>query len=180
MTCSWDNPGADPYRGPVETTVAAAVARYEFPKPVQAVLVAKVRRLDNDAIVRIPKDGLYSPTGTAAGLRDMHFGKDRMCSGPVARTKWTADRTEVALVYCEQGYCIAMPVICGNVSRIDFTRTPRKEPDVRSWGPAFPPIAPLEVPEPGTLTLAGLALALMKGLHHVQSKDRGCRPLRQP
>ena len=169
MACNWSNPGADPYRGPVEPTVAAAVARYEFPKPVQAQLVAKVKRLDTDAVLRIGKAGLYSPTGTAANLRDMHFGK-RLCSGPVHRPRWKADHTEVALVYCVQAYCIAVPVICGNVSRIDFDPAKKKEPDIRPPLQYVPPTPPMQVPEPSSLALVVLALAavrLMKGINHV-------------
>ena len=162
MACSWDNPGADPYRAPVGPSVAAAVARYNFPKPVQTALTAKVRRMDSDALVKIGRDSLTSATGTATNLRDMHFGKDRVCLGPVLRSKWEASRTESALVYCEQGYCIAVPVICGNVSRIDYTRTPKKEPDVRAWEG---PVKPRPVPEPGSLVLVSLALALLKGTY---------------
>ncbi len=154
MDCNWDNPGADPYRGPVTATVAAAVARYDLPPLVRADLVAKVRNGLADGAVWIHRDRIDAGQwATASDLRDMHHGRPgRMCPGPVSRAGWAADHAEPALVYCSGAECLAVPVVCGNVSRITWAPLPGREP-----APAVPAVR--AVPEPGTLALALLGLA---------------------
>lgn len=161
--CTWDHPGANPYRGPTVVSVKAAVARYGLPAETQQLLIEKVRRLDLDATVVITRDGITSHQGTASNLRDMHYGKGRICNGEVLRTRWTAQHAETALVYCARGECIAIPTICGNVSRINFTavastRAERDDALPRFWQGT--PRTHNTVPAPSTLSLVLLALAV--------------------
>ncbi len=160
--CTWDHPGANPYRGPTVQSVKAAVARYGLPAETQQLLIEKVRRLDLNATVVITRDGIESHDGVATNLRDMHYGKGRVCNGEVLRTKWTAQHAETALVYCARGECIAIPTICGNVSRINFTATARtrvERNDIsRFWQGT--PRTHNTVPGPSTLSLVLLALAV--------------------
>ena len=154
MACAWDNPGTAPLRTATAANVAAAVAHYtDIPSPVRAALIDKVRRTDPDARVDIQRDGVGGAFGTAGRLRDMHFAGGRMCVGPVSRAGWAENHVEPALVYCASGHCIAIPRVCGNVSRIDYT--PGGGTAERQA-----PIMPMRtVPEPATwwLALAGLA-----------------------
>lgn len=154
MDCTWNSPGADPYRGPVTATVAAAVARYDLPAPVRADLVAKVRNGLADGAVRIHRDRIDAgPWAAASDLRDMHHGRPgRMCPGPVSRAGWAPDHVEPALVYCSANTCIAVPVVCGNVSRVTWAPLPGREPTLTA------PVVH-HVPEPGTLALVLAALA---------------------
>lgn len=155
MDCNWNNPGVDPYRGPVTETVAAAVQRYGMPSHVRADLVAKVRNGLSDGMVEISRTGLHSATGTASDLRDMHYGRPgRVCPGPVRRDAWPDDRRERALLYCATGTadCILVPVVCGNVSRVTWV------PHAPGVGAVPSPAAPQGVPEPGTLALVLVAL----------------------
>jgi hypothetical protein len=133
--CAWNAPGADPYRGPVAESVAAAVQRYDMTTQARAELVQKARLLQPDGIIVIQRDGITSTDGVATDLKDMHFGKPgRVCKGLVVRDKWRDNQAETALVYCAQGECIAVPTICGNVSRVTWTPiTPPKEPEFRGW-----------------------------------------------
>lgn len=161
MDCTWNNPGADPLRGPVTTTVAAAVARYDLPAPVRAELVAKVRNGLDDGLIEIRRTGLHSATGTARDLRDMQYGTPgRVCPGPVDRSAWPDGHVERALLYCSQGECIVVPVVCQNVSRV--TWTPHAAPGV-GVVPGPQPVV-YHVPEPGSLALvlAGVALAVRR------------------
>ncbi len=183
--CTWNSPGDDPYRGPVAASVAAAVDRYGLPVQVKAELIRKARLLQPDAVIVITRDGISSADGTATDLRDMHYGKGRVCAGPVVRSRWRDDQAETALVYCAQGQCIAVPTICGNVARITWTpaASPR-EPAFRAWhgapgqGDLYSPIPPLlpapqvqsqpskptSVSEPSSLwlALAGVVLVLLR------------------
>lgn len=160
--CSWDHPGANPYRGPVVQSVKAAVARYGLPADTQYLLVEKARTLDVDATVVITREGIESHDGVATNLRDMHYDKGRVCNGEVLRTRWTTQHVETALVYCARGECIAIPTICGNVSRIDFTPTvvPAPRADIPRFWHGDLPMRHNTVPTPSTISLVLLALAV--------------------
>lgn len=158
--CNWNAPGANPYRGPVASSVRAAAVRYGFDAATAAELVEKVRLMQTDAVVTITRDGLYSRDGVATNLRDMHHGKATMCTGTVVRNTWRDDQAETAFVYCaSSGDCIAIPTICGNVSRVDFIpHVAPAEPAFRAWG-GEPPAGPLEpqqqpqLPQPNGLAV---------------------------
>lgn len=168
--CSWDHPGANPYRGPTVQSVKAAVARYGLPVETQQLLIEKARTLDVTATVVITRDGITSQQGEASNLRDMHYGKGHICKGEVLRTRWTDQHAETALVYCARGECIAIPTICGNVSRIDFV--PTAAASARSERGDLPrfwqgtPRTHNTVPSPSTLSLVLLALAVTSIVRH--------------
>jgi hypothetical protein len=170
MDCNWNNPGADPARGPTVAVVSRAVASYGFDSQDRALIVSKAQRIANDGFVRVKRDGIETTTGSVAtNLRDMHYGKDgRWCAGPVKRDKWADDDVQGGLVYCGRTNCIVIFTVCGNVARIDFSQPVTKpEPEFRFYdGPQpkgwhGPDVIVHHVPEPSTLLLSLLALAVI-------------------
>lgn len=163
MDCDWSDPGANPYTGGVK----AAVARYGFPDEAQREILRKWRRIDMDGVVVITKDGLQplSRRFVASDLRDMHYGRNRLCAGEVTRAGWADGRSELASVYCSGAHCIAIPFVCSNVSRITWAPAPLPEAQFKFWeggppaSPPFPnpggPVRP--IPSPGTLALVAVA-----------------------
>ncbi|OFA03542.1 MHFG family PEP-CTERM protein [Duganella phyllosphaerae] len=122
VDCSWDNPGANPYTG----TAQAAVDRYkDLPEKVRTRLKYRLQYGNPDEMVAIKRDAIEGKHRYGAAIRDMHFGKDKVC-GTVSRAKWSAARVEPGAVYCADSHCILVPEICGNVSRI--TRRDTDEP----------------------------------------------------
>lgn len=119
MACDWTHPGHDPYHG----TYEAAVARLGLP----AALGSVIRNTMPTDVIVIGRDRITAMRGTAANLRDMHFGRDKLCAGPVDRSRWPNGHTEKANVYCLPGttLCVAVPLVCSNVSRIDYRPSPR-------------------------------------------------------
>lgn len=112
--CSWDRPGHDPFRGDVVT----AVDRYaDIPPEVRAQLKARMARHDYDEVVEIRRDRIQGQATYDPVLRDMHFGRGRMCH-QISRVRWTDDMVERGLVYCEATHCVIVPTVCNNVSRI--------------------------------------------------------------
>lgn len=112
-SCSWDSPGIDRYVG---STVQAVNNYTDIPAPVRDILIKRMERKNYDDIVEITRDKI-SGKSTYTDLRDMHFGKNKICK-TITREKWKPGTLERALIFCEQGHCIAIPTVCGNVSRI--------------------------------------------------------------
>ena len=113
-SCSWDQPGANPYMG----DVAAAVDRYtDIPEPVRAKLKARMQTRQYDEIAAIRRDSVTGKRRYAPEIRDMHFGQGQVCR-EVTRAKWADHMVERGLVYCESSHCILVPTVCRNVSRI--------------------------------------------------------------
>ena len=113
-SCSWDQPGADPYMG----DVVAAVDRYtDIPEPVRARLKARMETRQYDEIAAIRRDSVTGKRRYAPEIRDMHFGQGQVCRA-VTRAKWADHMVERGLVYCESSHCILVPTVCRNVSRI--------------------------------------------------------------
>lgn len=112
--CSWDKPGFNPYTGTVEN----AVHNYQdIPPAIQDSLIAKIKDNQYDDLVSIKKDSIEGNHSYNPDIKDMHFGKNRKCA-IVTRNKWSSIHSEPAKVYCESSYCIAIPNICNNVSRV--------------------------------------------------------------
>lgn len=111
--CSWNNPGANPYTGHVPNVVYSYA---DIPRAVQDKLYDRMSRRDYDDIVEITGTSIVGAFGYE-NLRQMHFGNNKRCEA-VDRAKWDG-RLERGLVYCEGQYCLLVPTICRNVSRVD-------------------------------------------------------------
>lgn len=143
-TCSWDNPGANPYRG----SVPEAVQHYtQIPKATRDKLQARMERRKYDEIATIHGDRI-SGKHEYEDLRSMHFGQNKICT-TVSRTKWKSDAIERGLVYCEDGHCLIVPTVCNNVSIV--TRKTPAVPPTESGSPGGPgfggsvlPLVPIE------------------------------------
>jgi hypothetical protein len=180
--CSWDRPGHDPFQG----DVVAAVDHYtDLPAEVRAALKRRLAARDYDEVVTIRRDRIDGRRMYAPALTHMHFGRDQVC-GRVTRAGWSENTSQRAQVVCESGACVAVPFICGNLSRITrLESNPRAEATQDSFEtaarkPDEPPpethvrahvagVAecfldctepPPPVPEPGTWALLGAGLGL--------------------
>lgn len=122
MICDWNNPGHEPYRQSGVNHIAKALDTYKFSAKTRNELLWKIKSAQSDAVIFIGRDDIHSSYGTASNLRDMH-SKKGMCSGPVQRDSWKVEHREPALVYCSYGQCVAVPVVCGNISKIDYSST---------------------------------------------------------
>ncbi|HEX8605192.1 MAG TPA: MHFG family PEP-CTERM protein [Pseudoduganella sp.] len=112
--CSWNTPGRNPYRG----TATEAVSRYvDIPAATRARLVARIDAGTADDDVVITRDAVLGRSAYGAGITDMHFGRQTVCER-VTRERWPASAREPAKVYCADGYCLIVPRVCGNISRI--------------------------------------------------------------
>ncbi|AXA90468.1 MHFG family PEP-CTERM protein [Massilia sp. YMA4] len=165
-TCSWNRPGVDPYRG----DAATALAHYpDIPAAQREVLLDKMSKGQPDDRVAIRRDAIIGDADYDPAIRDMHFGKTKMC-GSVDRSKWTASRSEPGAVYCADQHCILVPKICGNVSRITRrsqpATTPPDQPDQPVTVAAPVPVEPWN-PERHPLDwLTGTELGLSDGPGH--------------
>jgi len=163
-TCSWDNPGHNPYMG----SIAAAVARYDIPEDARQEIILKAARVQYDDVADITKGGIYSRTNSYSELRDMHFGTS-YCKGKVTIDNWKYDHIERALIYCSQGYCIAVPFVCRNVSLV----TPKgltNPSEHRDPIPKVPEDKVNTVPEPPTILLL---MAALVGIILLKRKNNG-------
>jgi hypothetical protein len=164
-SCNWNNPGADPYRGPIVKTTVAALERYGFSDSDKSEIVEKVRMLQPDALVTITRNGLHSHQGIAKNFRDMHYGngsgKARVCPGEVIRDSWKDTDAESAMVYCSvNNNCIIIPIICGNVARVDFQFNPKRERQLQFWeGPIEPKVYSIDAPS--SIWMVALGFVLM-------------------
>lgn len=113
-SCSWNSPGQDPFMG----DVVAAVDRYrDIPSSIRERLKSRMAQRQYDDFVTIRRESIDGKHSYAPGIRDMHFGNNRLCLA-VNRGKWPDSMTERGLVYCESGHCLIVPTVCRNVSRI--------------------------------------------------------------
>lgn len=116
--CSWDNPGANPYRG----SVPAAVHSYtDIPLETRNRLQQKMEKRQYDEIVDIRRDRIAGKHDYV-DLRDMHFGGNRLCR-TVSMSKWGDQALERGLIYCEGAHCLIVPTVCNNVSRVTRLKT---------------------------------------------------------
>jgi hypothetical protein len=149
--CSWNTPGRHPYRG----TATEAVSRYiDIPAATRARLVARIDAGTADDDVVITRDAILGRNAYQAAITDMHFGRQTVCAR-VTRERWPASAREPAKVYCADGYCLIVPRICGNISRIRMAGSSGSGEAGETGGgpgagslPAFP-YRPGAIPQPG-------------------------------
>lgn len=111
-SCDWAAPGADRYTG---TATAAIHAFAAIPEPVRQRLVAKHDKRTYDDIVYIDRDTIRGRKDAwDPAIRNMHFGSRGKLCGQVDRSMWKSAQVESAVVYCDSGYCVAWPSVCGN------------------------------------------------------------------
>lgn len=124
-SCDWRKPGHNPYTG----NVPAAVQRYtQMPQAVRDRLQARMERRAWDDHVLITADRITGQRGDYSDLREMHFGPGWICH-KVDRSKWSMAHKERALIYCDSGWCVAVPSVCRNVSIITAPGTTPPAPD---------------------------------------------------
>ena len=115
LLCHWDHPGADRYTG---TTAAAIHAFVVIPRDVQdRLIVAHDKDPIGSAVdtVVIDRDSIRGKVFEyAPEIRNMHTGSNGELCGTMLRDRWTSSHVETALVYCDSGYCVAWPAVCGN------------------------------------------------------------------
>ena len=113
--CSWDHPGQDRFTGDV---VKAVDSFSDLDAGTRARLKDRLKNLKNyDDVVTITRDGITGKSSYDPEIRNMHFGKDRLCK-TVTRKKWLPDHREHGMVYCEGSSCVMIPAVCGNLSEI--------------------------------------------------------------
>jgi len=160
--CEWNNPGYNPYTG----KKSDAVDRYQdIPVLTREVLKYKLEKGLIDDIVIIGKTAVTGANQQEySSISYMHFGKSSVCRS-VDTSKWPANHTETGMVYCQDGHCLVVPTVCGNVSRI--SRISKTEHDIvpfkdhELWVPPQPDllIPPMyTVPEPSTAILIATSL----------------------
>lgn len=111
--CSWDEPGVNKYSG----NVAESVQNYlDIPATTRNKLQKRLEKHQYDDIADITRNSIKGKH-EYTDLRDMHFGKNQLCR-TVTRNKWEETAIQRGLVYCEDGYCVIVPTVCNNVSRI--------------------------------------------------------------
>jgi hypothetical protein len=143
-SCSWNEPGHNPYMG----TMSAAVERYtDIPAPVRQKLRERMAVHAYDDLVAIRRDSITGRHRYAPELKQMHFGAGQVC-GRVDRARWSDGALERGLVYCESGHCLVVPTVCRNVSRVQ--RLPDDPKTAGGGGGAGSP--PLLAAGPGTPT----------------------------
>lgn len=143
--CSWDRPGANPFRG---NDLAAAVDHYkDIPAKQREELKAKISKRQYDDIATIKRDSIAGKNDYS-DLRDMHFGSPVKVCRSVTMNKWSDQMVERGLVYCSQDTCLIVPTVCNNLSRISIRpKPPKEEPPVGGGG--TPPETPVSPPGSG-------------------------------
>jgi hypothetical protein len=134
--CSWNNPGRDPYKG----DVAAAVDAYrDIPPATRERLKERLRQQSFDDDVVITRDAISGRQAYDPEIRGMRFGATRMCTR-VSRSGWSADHREAGRVVCEDGHCLLVPAVCGNLSVVHPAQ-PRHQAAAVEEMPMEPPSA---------------------------------------
>lgn len=160
-TCTWDRPGAEPFRG----DVVAAVDHFNaIPAPIRDVLKQRMALHAYDEVVTIRRDAILGSARYAPEIYGMHFGAAGAVCGQVTRANWDRGAAELALVYCESGHCVMVPTVCNNVAYIKRLAEPTGLPS----GPT-PPAPPPPIPEPSVwaLMVAGLALLAYRSARRI-------------
>ena len=158
-TCLWADPGANPFTG----DPAAAINSYaDIPPQARAELVELVQWKAHTAIVEIRRDSIGA--GAYTNMRAMHWGDGQQCMGAVDRSTWKRDHIELAPVYCVRGHCVIIPRVCGNVARVNRVGSPPQPDPVATKRTTIQlgrgPVTH-QVPEPGTVLLVLVALAVV-------------------
>lgn len=190
-SCGWNHPGSHPYKG----GISKGIDNYpDIPAPIKKKLKDRLHKMEFGSVVTITRDGITG--GFHPEITDMHFSANTVCRS-VNREVWPKDHTEVGLVYCEDEYCIVVPTVCGNISRIyrsapgvaiepsipapkkEGNMLPGLEPKGVPWiepplryDPILPGPAPTPIVEPGTAWLALIGLVIIALIKRRSKKQK--------
>lgn len=112
-TCSWDNPGVNPFNGDI---VEAIRSYSDIPSSDREEIVRKVQTKSYDDFALIRSGSIVGNRSEYTDLRDMHFGNGSKCT--TVTRNWKEDMRERGLVFCSSGHCVIIPTVCRNVSRV--------------------------------------------------------------
>lgn len=157
QNCSWDKPGLNPYKG----TVSDAVDYYlDIPRKTREILKSRITANNYDEVVDITKQGIFGKRGYGPTIEEMHFGPNLICTN-VTRTRWPETMVQKGSMYCEDKYCILVPAVCGNISRVRKAENVPPRPSFKIPEGYLPPSIQTStpLPEPGSVALMVLGLA---------------------
>lgn len=138
--CEWRNPGSDKYMLPLDAAVdRLAVVPADVREKLKARLRDPRKHVAADDHVLVTRTGAQGVAGDYS-LWDMNGGQGGVCWGAVTTKTWSDTHAERALVFCEDGYCVAYFSVCRNIARAILVK------------PAPPPAQRAQMP----LILAGL------------------------
>ena len=133
--CEWRAPGSDRYMQPL----GQALDRLTYiPADVRAALKQRLadprKHVRADDHILMTRDGVVGEAGQRL-VRDMNAGRGQVCWGEVTRATWQPGHAERALVFCEQGWCVAYFSACRNIATAVLVQ-PRQPvtPDVPGGG----------------------------------------------
>lgn len=114
--CEWSNPGGDKYMLPL----AAAVDKLTYiPEPTRVLLKNRLdsnkKHLEADDHILMTSSSVTGTLGTWA-ISNMNGGNGKICWGPVTTKTWGPEHSERALVFCENGWCLAYFSVCRNIA----------------------------------------------------------------
>ena len=154
--CRWGKPGSHPFTGDVYSALRVLGVDH-----LSAIAIAeRIKSRDADDVAVFSNAGVRDSHHTYLPSYDMAFGNS-ICFG--TRTNFKEGHYELAPVYRHGPYTIAVPDVCGNVTRLGRRDVVLMEDTLsRSQGLAEPVYkfseSVHELPEPATLPLilAGL------------------------
>lgn len=114
--CEWRAPGSDRYMQPL----GQAVDRLTYiPADVRATLKQRLadprKHVNADDHILMTAASVVGEAGQWL-VRDMNAGRGQVCWGEVTRATWQPGQAERALVFCEQGWCVAYFSVCRNIA----------------------------------------------------------------
>lgn len=108
---AWTQPGAQPFRGDPYCAIVAA----GIPEPHASGLADDIRRGDAAGTVTFSAEGIEGGGRRFADRMDMSYGNGLSLG---QRVGFDAPRTERGLLFQRAGYWVAVPQVCGNVTRL--------------------------------------------------------------
>jgi hypothetical protein len=130
--CVWNDRGL--HR--VTVPVSPLVDHYpDIPKATRDKLKQRIDRFQYDEMVVISRDGIKSDVFTYSGMQYMHFGNGQKVCGEVKTDHWAPGDIERAMIFCQDGHCLALPLVCSNLARVTRFEPVRREASVQ-----IPPI----------------------------------------
>lgn len=110
--CVWSNPGADPWRGDDLT----AIMRAGIPEAYARQIVARIRAGDRTGTISFSRQTIVSNAGLVFAPRFSMTFANSLCRN--SRVGFGAGRVEQGDLYSVGGYHVAIPYVCGNVTRV--------------------------------------------------------------